>query len=188
MMQYKRKSKKDADEESAQIQKESKQGHIIDRWGQKYSEYPPPKTCTYINISSGSSFLQQPFTVNYFPLAFGFIETYLLGTISRTVYYEDKHQVVNETCIPKKSRDFSRLIPGDLTTYEFQFGHEAEYKRQYMSAYFAITKKKAGWDCNRHYEIIASAATPYFENLNESGSYTLSHPQLSVSTLKSLIY
>ncbi|CAF1615122.1 unnamed protein product [Adineta ricciae] len=142
---------------------------------QLISQYPPPKTCTYSNISSGASFLRQPYTVNYFPLAFGFIETYLLGTISHTVYYEDEHQVVNETCIPKKSREFSRLVPGDLTTYEFQFGDEAEYKRQYMSAYFALTKKKGGWDCNRHYEIIASAAMPYFENLNESGSYTLAH-------------
>ncbi|CAF1689471.1 unnamed protein product, partial [Adineta ricciae] len=68
---------------------------------QLISQYPSPKTCTYSNISSGSSFLRQPFTVNYFPLAFGFIETYLLGTIARTVYYEDKRQVVNETCIPK---------------------------------------------------------------------------------------
>jgi len=30
---------------------------------------------------------------------------------------------------------------------------------------FAITKKKAGWDCARHYEIIFNHCLPIFENI-----------------------
>jgi hypothetical protein len=35
--------------------------------------------------------------------------------------------------------------------------------------------KKGGWDCNRHYEIISTGTTPYFDKLEEAGNYTLSH-------------
>jgi hypothetical protein len=35
--------------------------------------------------------------------------------------------------------------------------------------------KKGGWDCNRHYEIISTGTMPYFDNLEESGNYTVSH-------------
>jgi hypothetical protein len=51
-------------------------------------------------------------------------------------------------------------IPGDSRTYIYD--NETEYYNEYKKSYFAITKKKAGWDCMRHYEILANGCIPFF--------------------------
>ena len=51
--------------------------------------------------------------------------------------------------------------------YQFQFYQEQEYRRQYRHAYFGITRKKFGYDCLRHYEIIANGAIPLFLSLGD---------------------
>jgi hypothetical protein len=38
---------------------------------------------------------------------------------------------------------------------------------------FAITKKKAGWDCMRHYEIIANGCIPYFIDIEQCPENTM---------------
>jgi hypothetical protein len=43
----------------------------------------------------------------------------------------------------------------------------------YRNSRFAITKKKGGWDCLRHYEILMNGCIPLFENLQDCPSYTL---------------
>lgn len=48
-----------------------------------------------------------------------------------------------------------------------RFEDEREYYKQYSKALFGYTMKKAGWDCMRHYEILAAGALPYFENIEE---------------------
>ena len=48
-----------------------------------------------------------------------------------------------------KTKILSDLIPGDLSTYIYK--NEEDYYNEYKQSYFAITKKKAGWDCMRHY-------------------------------------
>jgi len=64
----------------------------------------------------------------------------------------------------KKTRDFSSLMPGDKRTYVF--GHsETLYREQYAESRYAITMKKAGWDCMRHYEVMGNGAVPYFLGL-----------------------
>jgi len=45
---------------------------------------------------------------------------------------------------------------------------EAEYKRDYRKAMFGVTRKKAGWDCMRHYEILASGAVPLFLDIQSA--------------------
>ena len=62
-------------------------------------------------------------------------------------------------CAPRKYRAFQGGVkePG-AGRYAFEPHEEAEYKRAYREAYFGVTKKKAGWDCMRHYEIAASGA------------------------------
>lgn len=62
-----------------------------------------------------------------------------------------------------KTRDFAPVIPGNKKTYTFT--SEDSYYKSYATAYFGITMKKAGWDCLRHYEIIAAGSIPYFLNL-----------------------
>lgn len=43
---------------------------------------------------------------------------------------------------------------------------EKEYFHEYQRSLFGNTKKKSGWDCNRHYEILANGCIPYFENMD----------------------
>ena len=65
--------------------------------------------------------------------------------------------------IDHKTKVLSNLIPGDLSTYIYNT--EDSYYKEYQASYFAHTKKKAGWDCLRHYEIIANGCLPVFENI-----------------------
>ncbi len=62
--------------------------------------------------------------------------------------------------IPEKDQDFASLIPGVLSTYIYDT--EEEYFKGYQRAFYAVTCKKAGWDCLRHYEILANGCIPYF--------------------------
>lgn len=66
--------------------------------------------------------------------------------------------------IPEKELDFAPLIPGNLETYIYD--KEEDYYKDYQRSYFAITYKKAGWDCMRHYEILANGCIPYFIDLD----------------------
>lgn len=73
--------------------------------------------------------------------------------------------------IPQKTRDFAFLIPGDLSTYIYKT--EEDYNKAYQESYYAITKKKGGWDCLRHYEILANGCIPYFLDLDKCDSQTM---------------
>lgn len=73
--------------------------------------------------------------------------------------------------IPKKDRDFAPLIPGNKNTYIYN--DENTYYQDYQRSYFAITCKKGGWDCERHYEILANGCIPYFIDLDKCDSNTM---------------
>lgn len=49
--------------------------------------------------------------------------------------------------------------------YRFNKEQEKEYNDLYRASRFAETKKKGGWDCLRHYEILANGCIPVFENI-----------------------
>lgn len=63
----------------------------------------------------------------------------------------------------QKTRAVAHCVAGDTSTYIFKT--EEEYYRQYNEALFGITKCKGGWDCMRHYEIMASRCVPWFVDL-----------------------
>lgn len=65
--------------------------------------------------------------------------------------------------VPVKKRYLSRMIPGNPESYIYET--EEDYYQQYKDSLFAKTTKKAGWDCLRHYEILANGAIPYFPEL-----------------------
>ena len=73
--------------------------------------------------------------------------------------------------IPKKTKLLSSLIPGDSNTYIYNT--EKEYYEEYQKSCFAMTTKKAGWDCMRHYEIVANGCLPYFPNLEQCPLFTM---------------
>jgi hypothetical protein len=70
-----------------------------------------------------------------------------------------------------KTKLLSNLIPGNISTYIYNT--EEEYYNEYKSSLFATTTKKAGWDCMRHYEILASGTIPYFPNIEECPEDTI---------------
>jgi hypothetical protein len=70
-----------------------------------------------------------------------------------------------------KTKILSSLIPGDTSTYIYNT--EQDYYNEYKESYFAMTVKKAGWDCMRHYEILANGCVPYFVDIEECPQYTM---------------
>jgi hypothetical protein len=64
-----------------------------------------------------------------------------------------------------KSKVRAFIDPRDRSTYVYS--HEASYYKDYASSLFAFTTKKAGWDCLRHYEIMANSAIPLFLDLEQ---------------------
>lgn len=82
-----------------------------------------------------------------------------------------EEKIVNN--IPNKTQLLAFCIPGNQETYIFD--NEKEYYEDYQKSLFAITKKKAGWDCMRHYEILANGCIPLFENLDNCPQNTMIH-------------
>jgi len=61
--------------------------------------------------------------------------------------------------ISSKIRFLAQYLP-NASSYIYQ--DEQEYYLAYQDSLFAITTKKGGWDCLRHYEIIANHCIPVF--------------------------
>ena len=73
--------------------------------------------------------------------------------------------------LQNKTKLISNLIPGNISTYIYNT--EEEYYNEYKSSLFATTTKKSGWDCMRHYEILACGAIPYFPNIEKCPENTM---------------
>ncbi len=70
-----------------------------------------------------------------------------------------------------KTKVLATVIPGRPETYVY--ANEADYYDDYASSMVAITMKKAGWDCLRHYEILANGCVPHFIGLESCPSHTM---------------
>lgn len=75
--------------------------------------------------------------------------------------------------IPEKTRLLAPLIPGNTSTYIYHT--EKDYYDAYKESYFAITHRKAGWDCMRHYEILACGCIPLFPDLENCPPNIMTH-------------
>ena len=75
--------------------------------------------------------------------------------------------------IPEKTRIVAHIIPGNLSTYIYD--SEKNYYQGYKESFFGITMKKGGWDCMRHYEILANGCIPYFVDLENIPENTMTH-------------
>jgi hypothetical protein len=53
------------------------------------------------------------------------------------------------------------------------YQNEEEYYNNYQEAYYGLTHKKGGWDCMRHYEILANYCIPYFPELEKCPVLTM---------------
>lgn len=72
---------------------------------------------------------------------------------------------------PNKLRKQAAIIPGDLSTYIYD--NETDYYMGYATSIYALTTKKGGWDCLRHYEILANRCIPYFPYIEKCPDYTM---------------
>jgi len=73
--------------------------------------------------------------------------------------------------IPIKKTILAPCDPRWRQTYNFR--SEKSYYHQYSSALFAVTTKKGGWDCMRHYEILANHCIPYFPDISLMPSHRM---------------
>jgi hypothetical protein len=72
-----------------------------------------------------------------------------------------------QTSLPKIRKD-SLVKPntsGKKNSYKYVV--EQEYYDDYRQSLFGLTTKKAGWDCMRHYEIMACRCIPYWRDMNQ---------------------
>jgi hypothetical protein len=80
----------------------------------------------------------------------------------------------SKVCFNKnKTKDYSFITPLDKTTYIYN--NEKDYYADYNQARFGVTLKKAGWDCMRHYEILANGCIPYFLDIEKCPALTMTH-------------
>lgn len=98
----------------------------------------------------------------------------------RELIYSDERIYPINFCIPKekishenfeKINHYASIIPGDEKTYIYD--NEKDYYDGYRKSYFGLTCKKGGWDCLRHYEIMANNCVPYFANIENCPERTL---------------
>lgn len=68
---------------------------------------------------------------------------------------------IEDTLAQKKTME-AVYKPGD----PYAFSTPEAYYQMYREAFFGMTKKKGGWDCFRHLEILACGCLPVYENLD----------------------
>jgi hypothetical protein len=71
-----------------------------------------------------------------------------------------------------KIKDESFITPMDTNTYIYN--SEKDYYNDYGEARFGVTMKKGGWDCMRHYEILANGCIPKFLDIDNCPDLTMS--------------
>lgn len=64
-----------------------------------------------------------------------------------------------------KLYDMAPLIPGKADTYIYNT--QESYYDMYNRSKYGLTYKKGGWDCLRHYEMLASGCIPLFKDLEK---------------------
>ena len=72
---------------------------------------------------------------------------------------------------PHPTELVSPIVPG----YPYAFHTEADYLAKYAESYFALTHRKAGWDCFRHVEIMASGSVPLMPDSSEIPEFSMIH-------------
>jgi hypothetical protein len=81
---------------------------------------------------------------------------------------------------PDRTQLLAPCVPGYTKSYVFKT--EEAYFRQYSKSIFALTVKKAGWDCMRHYEILKAGSIPFFPDIIEKPNETMSEYPIGLQT------
>ena len=71
--------------------------------------------------------------------------------------------ITEQTDLGRKHKVLAHIIPGQSETYDY--ANQTAYYNAYTESFFGVTFKKAGWDCLRHYEILAAGCLPYMPDV-----------------------
>ena len=63
------------------------------------------------------------------------------------------------------------IVPG----FPYSFDDELSYMGAYHQAYMGLTKRKAGWDCFRHVEILAAGCIPLMPDVASIPTFSMVH-------------
>ncbi len=85
--------------------------------------------------------------------------------VFRPVSFGIPEEVIVDRLPENKERRLAFIIPGKVETYIYK--DEKSYYGGYQKSVFGMTCKKCGWDCLRHYEILANGCIPYFPDIAE---------------------
>jgi hypothetical protein len=86
----------------------------------------------------------------------------------------------------KKNKPLAFIDPRDPKTYIYN--DEAAYYSDYGESLFGITMKKGGWDCLRHYEIMANGCIPWFLGLEQCPALTMTFlPKFELTAAKKML-
>lgn len=93
-----------------------------------------------------------------------------------------------------KNKDYAYIHPGSGDSdwpkdsrKTHIYDNEIDYYNDYRQAKFALTCKKGGWDCMRHYEILANKCIPIFTDIEYCPENTLTNfPKKILSDIKKL--
>ena len=91
-------------------------------------------------------------------------------TVSTAPFGFPKQKI--QSALPK-TRVWSNMQP---VHGAYMYHNEQDYYDDYRQSLFGRTRKKSGWDCMRHYEIMACRCIPYFEDL----AYAPVHSMISL--------
>ena len=80
-------------------------------------------------------------------------------------------KIMNPDIQKFKTQIFGSVFPGIDITYSFISEHD--FYEDYQRSYFGLTMKKDGWDCMRHYEILANRCMPYFIDIESCPPLTM---------------
>ena len=72
---------------------------------------------------------------------------------------------------PQPTELVAPIVPG----LPYAFEDEATYLSTYQRAYLGLTHRKAGWDCFRHVEIMASGAIPWMPDAADIPEFSMVH-------------
>lgn len=88
----------------------------------------------------------------------------------RPIHFAIPRSKIATEAVPK-TRFHAEIDPDDRRTYVYT--DEASYYRGYGQSFFGLTRRKAGWDCLRHYEIMANRCIPDFADIERCPPATM---------------
>jgi hypothetical protein len=90
------------------------------------------------------------------------------------------------TVYREKTNYLAPMDPRNKASYIYD--QERPYYEQYASSLFGVTTKKNGWDCVRHYEIMANNCIPLFLDINDCPEHIMtSLPKEPIKEALSLV-